>query len=116
MTMVGMRRWAALGLAVVLVLAAAVYWIRSSQFASSARGAAARYEQGQIAVSGGRLKVVSQAAVRHLADSVVYRIRWNRAGATFDQLIVVRYISRFGGLVSGWSRVGAGSAPAHPRS
>jgi len=104
------------GLAVVLVAAAAVYWVRSAHFAPSAHAAVARYEQTEVAVSGGRLKVVSELAVRQRADRVIYRIRWSRAGASFDQLIVFRYRSHFGGLVSGWSRLGAGSAPAHPRS
>jgi hypothetical protein len=112
----GMKRWAAAGLAIVLVVAALAYWMRSSPYASSAEAAAARYEQGEVAVSGGRLRVVSQAAVRRLADRVIYRISWNRAGAPFDQLIVVRHMSQFGGLVSGWSAVDTGSAPGHARS
>lgn len=110
-----MKRLALVGLAVVLVAAAAVYWVRSAHFAPSATTAVARYEQNEVALSGGRLKVVSQVAVRQRADKVIYRIRWSRAGAPFDQLIVFRYRSHFGGLVSGWSPLGAGSAPANPR-
>lgn len=111
-----MKRWALVGLAVVLGAAAAVYWVRSADFAPSAHAAVARNEHSEIAVSGGRLKVLSQVAVRQRADRVIYRIRWRRADGPFDQLIVFRYGSRFGGLVSGWSPVRAGSAPAHPRS
>lgn len=110
-----MKRWALVELAVVLVAAVAVYWVRSAQFASSARAAAARYEQSEVATSGGRLKVVSQVAVRQRADRVIYRIRWSRAGASFDQLIVFGKRSHFGGLFTGWSPVLAGSAPASPR-
>jgi hypothetical protein len=111
-----MKPLAAVGVAIVLVVAAAAYWMRSSQYASSADAAAARYEQGEVAVSDGRLRVVSQVAVRRLADRVIYRIRWNRGGAPFDQLIVVRHMSHFGGLVSGWSPMESGSAPGHRRS
>lgn len=110
-----MKRLALMGLAVVLIAAAAVYWVRSTRFAPSAPAAVARYEQREVALSGGHLKVVSQVAVSQRADKVIYRIRWSRAGAPFDQLIVFRYRSHFDGLVSGWSPLGAGSAPANPR-
>ena len=111
-----MKRRAAVGLAIVLVVASVACWVGFSRCASSAEAAAARYEQGEVAVSGGRLRVVSQVAVRRLADRVTYRISWNRDGAPFDRLIVVRHMSQLGGLASGWSVVDAGSARGQARS
>ena len=90
--------------------------MRSWQYASWAEAAAFRYEETQVAVSGGRLRVVSQVVVRRQADRVIYRIRWKRAGAPFDQLVVFKHTSHLGGLVSGWSPLESGSAPGHPRS
>jgi hypothetical protein len=111
-----MKRWAVVGLVIVIVVAVAAYWMRSSRYANSAQAAAARYEQGEVAVSGGRLRMLSQEAVRRQGDRVIYRIRWSRAGAPFDQLVVFKHVSHLGGLVSGWAKLESGSAPGHPRS